>query len=62
MTETTRHTLLDGKVQLYQRPNSPHWQCSCTVAGRQRRTTTKEESLARAKDGARDWSLGLMGK
>lgn len=62
MTETTRHTLLDGKVQLYQRPNSPHWQCSCTVAGRQRRTTTKEESLARAKDVARDWYLGLMGK
>ena len=62
MTETTRHTLLDGKVQLYRRPNSQHWQCSCTVAGRQKRTTTKEESLARAKDVARDWYLGLMGK
>jgi len=62
MTETTRHSLLDGKVQLYMRANSPHWQCSCTVAGRQRRTTTKEESLARAKDVARDWYLGLMGK
>jgi integrase len=62
MTETTRHTLLDGKVQLYMRANSPHWQCSCTVAGRQKRTTTKEESLARAKDVARDWYLGLMGK
>jgi integrase len=62
MTETTRHTFLDGKVQLYMRANSPHWQCSCTVAGRQRRTTTKEESLARAKDVARDWYLSLMGK
>ncbi len=60
--ETTRHTLLDGKVQLYRRPNSPHWQCSCSVAGRQRRTTTKEESLARAKDVASDWYLSLLGK
>jgi integrase len=60
--ETSRHTLFDGKVQLYRRTNSPHWQCSCSVAGRQRRTTTKEESLARAKDVASDWYLGLIGK
>lgn len=58
----TRHTLMDDKVQLYMRANSPHWQCSCSIAGKQRRTTTKEESLARAKDVARDWYLGLMGK
>ena len=62
MTDTARHTLLDGKVQLYRRANSQHWQCSCTVAGRQRRTTTKEESLALAKDVARDWYLSLLGK
>jgi integrase len=60
--DTTRHTFLDGKVQVYMRPNSPHWQCACSVAGRQRRASTKEESLARAKDVARDWYLGLMGK
>ncbi|HEV7659333.1 MAG TPA: site-specific integrase [Allosphingosinicella sp.] len=54
--------MFDGKVQLYRRANSPHWQCSCSVAGRQRRTTTKEESLARAKDVAGDWYLGLIGK
>jgi len=60
--ETTRHTLLDGKIQLYRRPNSPHWQSACSVAGRQRRTTTKEESLSRAKDVATDWYLGLIGK
>lgn len=60
--ETTRHTLLDGKVQLYKRPNTPHWQCSASVAGRQVRVTTKEESLARAKDVASDWYLGLLGK
>jgi integrase len=62
MTDTARHKFLDGKVQLYMRPNSPHWQCSCSIAGRQKRTSTKEESLARAKDVARDWYLGLMGK
>ncbi|MCR2832391.1 tyrosine-type recombinase/integrase [Parerythrobacter lacustris] len=59
---TARHKLLDGKVQLYIRAGSPHWQCSCTIAGRQKRTTTKEESLARAKDVARDWYLSLLGK
>jgi integrase len=59
---TTRHSLLDNKVQLYMRPNSPHWQTACSIAGKQRRTSTKEESLSRAKDVARDWYLGLMGK
>jgi len=62
MTDTARHKFLDGKVQLYMRTNSPHWQCSCSIAGKQMRTSTKEESLARAKDVARDWYLGLMGK
>lgn len=60
--DTARHSLMDNKVQLYMRPNSPHWQCSCSVAGRQKRATTKEESLARAKDVARDWYLSLLGK
>ncbi len=60
--DTTRHSLMDNRVQLYMRKNSPHWQCSCSVAGRQRRTTTREESLARAKDVARDWYLSLLGK
>nr|WP_245842658.1 site-specific integrase [Sphingomonas laterariae] len=62
MTTTARHKFLDGKVQLYMRAKSPHWQCSCSIAGKQMRTSTKEESLARAKDVARDWYLGLMGK
>jgi integrase len=60
--ETARHFLLDDTVQLFQRPKSPYWYCACSVAGRQRKTSTKEESLARAKDVARDWYLGLMGK
>jgi integrase len=61
-TATVRHFLLDNRVQVFMRPGSPHWQCSSTVSGRQHRTTTKEESLSRAKDVARDWYLGLMGK
>ncbi len=62
MDDASRHYLMDDKVQLYMRPNSPHWQCASSIAGRQRRTSTHEESLARAKDVARDWYLGLMGK
>ena len=44
MIDTARHKLLDGKVQLYRRSNSPHWQCSCSIAGKQMRTSTKEEN------------------
>jgi integrase len=61
-TDSARHTLLDGKVQLYMRPKSPFWQAATSVGGKQLRTSTKEESLARAKDVARDWYLGLLGK
>lgn len=60
--DETRHSFLDNKVQVYKRPNSPHWHCSCTIAGKQLRKTTKEDSLARAKDVARDWYLSLLGK
>jgi len=60
--ETSRHSLMDNQVQLYMRPKSPHWNCSCSIGGKQRRASTKEESLSRAKDIARDWYLGLMGK
>lgn len=60
--DTTRHSIFDNKIQLFMRPRSPHWHCSCTVGGTQRRTTTREESLVRAKDVARDWYLSLLGK
>jgi hypothetical protein len=59
---TARHELLGGKVQIYQRPNSPHWQCAASVAGRQYRASTKQEGLAQAKDFAEDWFLTLRGK
>lgn len=60
--DTARHFLMDNQVQLFTRPRSPFWYCSATIGGRQRKSTTKEESLARAKDVARDWYLSMLGK
>ena len=57
----TNHEILGGRVQLFQRPNSKFWQCSCSVGGQQCRTSTKEERLASAKSFAEDWFLGLLG-
>jgi integrase len=56
------HTLLGGKVHVYKRPNSSSWQCSTYLGGKNRRTTTKEDSLSRAKEIAEDWYLQLRGK
>lgn len=57
-----KHSILGGKVHLYKRENSTLWQCSTYLAGKNRRTSTKEESLAKAKDFAEDWFLELRGK
>ena len=58
----TSHELMGGKLQVYQRGNSRFWQCSASVGGKQRRASTKEESLALAKQIAEDWYLALRGK
>jgi integrase len=57
-----QYTILGGKVHVYKRPNSSHWQCSSYFAGKNRRTSTKEDSLAKAKEIAEDWYLQLRGK
>jgi len=62
ITVPEHHTILGGKVHVYKRPNSPRWQCSTYLVGRNRRTTTKEESLSKAKEIAEDWYLQLRGK
>jgi integrase len=63
MTEgAITHDLMGGKLHVYKRPGSRFWQCAAYEAGRNRRATTKEESLARAKQVAEDWYLGLRGK
>ena len=56
------HAILGGKVQVFRRERSRFWQCSASVGGKQRRASTKEESLAHAKEIAEDWYLGLRGK
>src|ERR1700675_4380495 len=60
MTET--HTILGGKVHVYRRPKSSNWQCSTYLAGKNRRRSTKEDSLSQAKEIAEDWYLQLRGK
>jgi hypothetical protein len=62
MKMAEQHTILGGKVYVYKRPNSSRWQCSSFFAGKNRRTSTKEESLAKAKDVAEDWYLQLRGR
>ncbi len=56
------HTLMGGKLHLYKRDNSGFWQCSTYLSGKNRRLSTKEESLSQAKDFAEDWYLELRGK
>lgn len=57
-----RHRFMDGKLHLYQRENSRHWQCSTFLNGKNWRMSTKEDSLAKAKDVALDWFFTLKGK
>jgi integrase len=56
------HDILGGKVQLFRRPDSKYWWCATRLAGRQRRTSTKEDSLSHAKEIAEDWYLEMRGK
>lgn len=53
------HTLMGGRLHVYKRPGSRYWQCSAHLAGKNHRTSLREESIARAKDLAEDWYLGL---
>ena len=53
---------MGGKVHVYRRKNSGCWQCSTYMSGKNWRISTKEDSLALAKDFAEDWYLGLVGK
>ena len=56
-----QHTILGGKVYVYKRPNSSLWQFSTYLAGKNRRVSAKDESLAKAKEIAEDWYLKLRG-
>jgi integrase len=56
------HELMGGKLHVYKRDRSPYWQCATYMAGRNWRVSTKEESLARAKDFADDWYIEIKAK
>ena len=51
------HSLMDGALHVYRREGSRFWQCSTYLGSRNHRQTTKEVSLAAAKDFARDWYM-----
>ena len=57
-----KHTILEGKVNLYKRERSRYWQCSTYLAGKNRRASTKKEHLPDAKQFAGDWYFGLLGQ
>jgi len=57
-----KHAILGGKVHLYRRERSRFWQCSTFLNGKNRRASTKEESLRLAKEFAEDWYLTLRGE
>ena len=59
---TEQHELMGGKLHVYRRDNSGYWQCSTYLAGKNWRVSTKEDSLAVAKQFAEDWYLSLRGK
>ena len=54
--------LLGVKLHVYKRENSNVWQCSAYLAGRNRRSSTKQRDLDRAKTAAQEWYLGLQVK
>ncbi|OPH82451.1 tyrosine-type recombinase/integrase [Nitrobacter vulgaris] len=57
------HELMGGRLHVYKREESARfWQCATFLAGRNHRVSTKQESLAQAKDFAEDWYLTLKGK
>jgi integrase len=54
---TLSHLLMEGALHVYRREGSRFWQCATYLGSRNHRQTTKEVSLAAAKDFARDWYM-----
>lgn len=57
-----KHSLMGGKLHVYKRAGSSHWQCSTFLAGENWRVSTRSDSLQLAKEFADDWYFGLRGK
>jgi integrase len=60
--DTDHHLLMGGRLHVYKRDNSRHWQCSTYLAGRNRRVSAKTESILEAKQFAEDWFVELRGQ
>ena len=56
------HRILGDKVRIYRRIEGGSWHCCTYLKGREWRKSTKEKSLARAKDVAEDWYLELCAR
>jgi integrase len=50
-----RHRVIEGKVYVYRRENSPNWQCAVYLSGHNHRRSTGSDNLALAVAFARDW-------
>ena len=57
-----RHKILGDQVALYRRSEGGAWHCYTFLNGQEWRRSTKEKSLARAKDVAKDWFNELQAK
>lgn len=55
-----KHVLMDGKLYVYRREQSPCWQCAAYLDGHNFRQSTRERSAARAIAFARDWYLDRL--
>lgn len=57
-----RHKILGDKVALYRRTKGGNWHAATFLERQEWRQSTKEKSLAKAKDVATDWYMDLCGK
>ena len=57
-----RHRILGDQVALYRRYEDGPWHCYTFLKGKEWRKSTKEKSLARAKDVATDWFNELQAR
>ena len=57
-----RHRILGDKVILYRRAKGGNWHSYTFLKGTEWRKSTKEKSLAKAKDVATDWYMDLTAK
>ena len=57
-----RYSILGNKVKLYRRQKGGSWHCYTFLKGKEWRKSTKQKSLALAKEVAEDWYLELRNK